>query len=134
MSAIRPDLRDRFTGLPYFAYDPSAGVIARSESALQTSFPLPHSGAGSTPARSSGVARFTLAGMQQSLTPYRREEDGGGANVLLDHATNGRPRYGGERYLLDTAKGADLGWAEGGIVFDFRRASTNRAGHACWPP
>jgi len=36
--------------------------------------------------------------------------------------TNGTTTYGGGRYLLDTAKGADLGGDDGGLVLDFNFA------------
>ena len=122
MSAIPEDRRAAFVGLPYFAYDPSASVIARIESAPGSGISLPHSGDGSTPARSFGIARFALAGIQQSLTLYWLEEYGGGVFVPFSDGTNGDSTYGGGRYLLDTAKGADLGWAGDGIVLDFNFA------------
>jgi uncharacterized protein (DUF1684 family) len=37
-------------------------------------------------------------------------------------ATSGRTTYGGGRYLLDTAKGADLGTAGTRVVLDFNFA------------
>ena len=36
--------------------------------------------------------------------------------------TSGNQTYGGGRYLLDTAKGADLGTEDGGLVLDFNFA------------
>jgi len=44
---------------------------------------------------------------------------GGGVFVPVKDATSGSTSYGGGRYLLDTAKGADLGGADGRLVLDF---------------
>lgn len=43
---------------------------------------------------------------------------GGGIFLPIHDATSGRQSYGGGRYLLDTAKGADLGGDERTIVVD----------------
>jgi uncharacterized protein (DUF1684 family) len=42
----------------------------------------------------------------------------GGLFVPVKDASAGRTSYGGGRYLLDTAKGADLGSGEDGVVVD----------------
>jgi uncharacterized protein (DUF1684 family) len=44
---------------------------------------------------------------------------GGGVFVPVKDATAGSESYGGGRYLLDTAKGADLGGSDGRLVLDF---------------
>ena len=51
-------------------------------------------------------------------------EYSGGIFVPFRDATNGTETYGGGRYLLDTAKGADLGGDadRGTIVIDFNFA------------
>jgi len=43
---------------------------------------------------------------------------GGGLFLPLRDGTSGRPGYGGGRYALDTAKGADLGGRDGSLVID----------------
>ena len=47
---------------------------------------------------------------------------GGGLFVPFSDATAGDTTYGGGRYLLDTAKGADLGGGDGRLVVDFNYA------------
>ena len=47
---------------------------------------------------------------------------GGGLFVPFRDATNGEDTYGGGRYLLDTAKGADLGSEGDALVLDFNYA------------
>jgi uncharacterized protein (DUF1684 family) len=46
------------------------------------------------------------------------EQYGGGLFLPLRDATAGETSYGGGRYLLDTAKGADLGCAGRSLVID----------------
>jgi len=47
---------------------------------------------------------------------------GGGVFVPVRDATAGRVTYGGGRYLIDTAKGADLGGDDGRLILDFNFA------------
>jgi uncharacterized protein (DUF1684 family) len=47
---------------------------------------------------------------------------GGGVFVPLRDATAGDTTYGGGRYVLDTAKGADLGGAPGTLTLDLNHA------------
>ena len=47
---------------------------------------------------------------------------GGGVFVPVKDATAGTTTYGGGRYLIDTAKGADLGGTDGRLVLDFNFA------------
>jgi uncharacterized protein len=47
---------------------------------------------------------------------------GGGLFVPVKDALAGTETYGGGRYVLDTAKGADLGGADGRLVVDFNFA------------
>jgi len=122
MSALPADRRPGFDGLPYFPYDPAARVVATVEAGPEGRIALPHSGDGSTPAGSFGIARFMLAGTSQSLALYWLEEYGGGVFVPFRDGTSGRSTYGGGRYLIDTAKGADLGREGDGIVLDFNFA------------
>jgi uncharacterized protein (DUF1684 family) len=50
-------------------------------------------------------------------------EYAGGIFLPFGDATNGGATYGAGRYLLDTAKGADLGaTAQGALVLDFNFA------------
>ena len=57
------------------------------------------------------------------LTLYWMRGYAGGAFLPFADATSGRGTYGGGRYLLDTAKGADLGMTpDGRTVLDFNFA------------
>jgi uncharacterized protein (DUF1684 family) len=47
---------------------------------------------------------------------------GGGLFVPFGDLTNGHETYGGGRYLLDSAKGADLGSHGNWVVLDFNFA------------
>ena len=107
----------RETGLPYWPYDP----------ALRFELPL-------LPAR--GSRRYDLPADDGTVTlrPAGRVEMPGPVNTTIDvwwleqysgglfvpvrDGTAGRTSYGGGRYVLDTAKGADLGGAAGTVILD----------------
>jgi uncharacterized protein (DUF1684 family) len=65
-----------------------------------------------------------LPGGPRQLAVFWLREYSGGIFVPFRDATNGTETYGGGRYLLDTAKGADLGGdaERGTIVIDFNFA------------
>lgn len=107
----------RETGLPYWPYEP----------ALRFSAPLlpadePRS---LTIATSDGETRLTLAGRVHLPEPIGCNIDAwwlaqyaGGLFLPLRDGGAGTDSYGGGRYLLDTAKGADLGADGGDLVLD----------------
>jgi uncharacterized protein (DUF1684 family) len=53
------------------------------------------------------------------LSFYWLNTYGGGVFVPFRDETNGSETYGGGRYLLDTAKGADLGHSGTKVILDF---------------
>ena len=53
---------------------------------------------------------------------WRLASYGGGVFVPVKDALAGSETYGGGRYLIDTAKGADLGGDERSLVVDFNFA------------
>lgn len=53
------------------------------------------------------------------LAVWWLEQYGGGIFVPFRDATAGSSTYGAGRYVLDTAKGADLGLSDGRLVLDF---------------
>lgn len=53
-----------------------------------------------------------------SLVVWWLHQYGGGIFLPVRDATAGTTTYGGGRYLLDTAKGADLGGSDGRLVLD----------------
>jgi uncharacterized protein len=109
-------------GLPYHRYDPAARVTAAvvaTEAAqleLETSTGTPYR------FRRFAVARFALAGTDFELPLYWLEGYGGGLFLPFTDGTSGRTTYGAGRYLIDTAKGADLGTAGERLVLDFNFA------------
>jgi uncharacterized protein (DUF1684 family) len=71
-----------------------------------------------------GRLEIPFAGGPRRLSVFWLREYSGGIFLPFRDATNGRETYGGGRYLLDTAKGADLGGVAdaGTIVVDFNFA------------
>jgi hypothetical protein len=105
-SPLEPDDPLRATGLPVWPYDPQ----------LRFSLPLLPPPA---------PAELRLAGRVELPAPLRAVVDvwwldqyAGGLFLPLRDGTAGDTSYGGGRYLLDTAKGADLGGSDGALVVD----------------
>jgi uncharacterized protein len=108
----------RGTGLPCWPYDP----------ALRFTLPLVPAPAPATldlAAGDDGTAALDLVGRVELPPPLAATVDvwwlrqyGGGLFLPLRDGTAGRGSYGGGRYLLDTAKGADLGGDDGSLVID----------------
>ena len=93
---VAPGNRAAFTGMGFFAYDPSW----RLEAVLEPR-------EGRTVDGWQPVGTVAVAGAE--LTVFWLTTYGGGLFLPFRDATNGRETYGGGRYLLDTVKGADLG-------------------------
>jgi len=121
-SPIPPDRRPGFPGLGYFPYDPALRFVAPVMPARGGRVALPHSGDGTTPGRAFGAAAVTIDGRQVTMTLFRLDQYGDAVFVPFRDTTNGSETYGGGRYLLDTAKGADLGGDDHSIVLDFNYA------------
>ena len=121
-SALEADRRPTFGGLRYFPHDPAWRIQVEVEAIPDEPAVLGHSAEGSTPFRRFGVAHFAAAGTAVSLSLFWLESYGGGVFVPFRDATSGSETYGGGRYLLDTAKGADLGHRDGRVTFDFNYA------------
>jgi uncharacterized protein (DUF1684 family) len=121
-SPLSPAARESFTGLPYFPYDPAWRLETTVEPVNEDNLIIGHSGDGETGFRRFGVVRFEAGGAQHRLTLFWLAGYGGGVFLLFRDATSGTETYGGGRYLLDTAKGADLGHLDGRIVLDFNYA------------
>lgn len=87
-------------------------------------------GDGDVPGRTQlGVLRFTLRGTACELAIYWLDGYAGGLFVPFTDATSGSETYGGGRYVLDTAKGADLGSAGNDVVLDFNFAYAPSCAH-----
>jgi uncharacterized protein (DUF1684 family) len=127
-SALSPAERDRFTGLKYFPYDPTACVEAELEPDTR---PAPV-GVGTShedeiPMVRVATLRFTMSEWSGRLALYWIEVYGGGLFLPFRDATAPAETYGGGRYLFDTVKGSDFVWSTGSdgrrrMVLDFNYA------------
>jgi uncharacterized protein len=108
----------RSTGLPYWPYDPELrfeGVPV--EPAAPATLGIDTAGDGRIPLRRIGQVRVPRLGV--ALDVWWLAQYAGGLFLPVRDGTAGADSYGGGRYLLDTAKGADLGGAPGRLTLDF---------------
>jgi hypothetical protein len=107
----------------YFDYDPALRTVADIEGADGATFELPGSTSGHVTAERAGTAHCTLRGERIGLSMFWLLDYSGGFFLSFRDATCGDETYGAGRYLLHTAKGADLGTdAHGRLVLDFNFA------------
>lgn len=107
----------RTSGLPYFPYDPAL----RFEVAIQPA-PRPRTVSRATSDGSVGmklVGRISVDELALRLDLWWLVQYGGGLFLPVRDGSAGAETYGGGRYLLDTAKGADLGGHADRLVIDF---------------
>lgn len=109
----------RVTGVPYWPYDPALRFAVPVESATEPKRLEIDTGL-------DGVTRLEHVGWVTIPAPVGRrlalwwlDQYGGGLFLPVRDATAGGASYGGGRYVLDTAKGADLGSDGQHIVIDF---------------
>lgn len=121
-SALDAAQKVTFGGIPYYPYDPAWRIETELEPADPSESDLAHSGEGTTPFRKFGTAWFEAAGQALPLSFFWHQSYGGGVFVPFRDETNGTETYGGGRYLLDTAKGADLGSTGSKVILDFNYA------------
>jgi uncharacterized protein len=107
----------RRTGLPYWPYDPR----------LRFDVPLLPDGRDmslSAPTSEGAIAMARLGRVQLPapvdavLDVWWLQQYAGGLFLPLRDGTAGESSYGGGRYVLDTAKGADLGGQSGQLIID----------------
>ena len=122
--------RETFAGLPYFDHDSNWRTTGRFRPVADQEAILEHSGGGSTRFLTIGTVTFELAGRDCRLDVLWLDAYGGGIFLPFRDATNGDSTYGGGRYLLDTAKGADLGHERHQIILDFNYAYHPSCVHA----
>jgi uncharacterized protein (DUF1684 family) len=117
-SALPTTERAAFGGLPYHEYDPAFAFTAEVRSVTRESYDVDTS--------TGGVIRFVRFGAVDlpigTLEVLWLDEYSGGVFLPFRDATSGKTTYGGGRYLLDTAKGADLGSSGDTLVLDFNFA------------
>ena len=106
----------RARGVPYWPYDPALRWTVRVEPVSRPRRLVTDTGP-------DGVTRLEQVGWVTVADPVGRrvalwqlDQYGGGLFLPLRDATAGATSYGGGRYLLDTAKGADLGSAGQALV------------------
>ncbi len=111
------------TAPAYFDYDPALRTIADVDEADGATFELPGSTSGHVIAERAGTVHFALGGEPLSLSMFWLLDYAGGFFLSFRDATCGDETYGAGRYLLDTAKGADLGAdRDGRLILDFNFA------------
>jgi uncharacterized protein (DUF1684 family) len=118
-SAVPAAQRAIFDGSPFFDYEPSWRLVAEVEPAETDTVMIDNSGTGATRFVHFGTAHATAAGGPLALEVYWLDSYGGGLFLPFRDRTNGSQTYGGGRYLLDSAKGADLGGEGGQLILDF---------------
>ncbi len=117
-SPLLPDDGLRSSGLSYWPYDSSLRfelMIQPSDREERLYIPT----GGDQHTDMSLVGRLKLpAPLSATVAVWRLNQYGGGLFIPLRDGTAGDGSYGGGRYLLDTAKGADLGATSAGLVVD----------------
>lgn len=108
--------------MPFWPYDPSwrlSGTVEPGEVA-----PVAIEVAGGRTERFDGVGRvrFDRGGHTHRLPIYWADSYGGGFFLPFRDETGGGETFGSGRYLLDGAKSADLGTADGQLILDFNFA------------
>ena len=118
-SPLAPDDPLRVQGLPYWPYDPRLRFAVPLVSGMEAAAYEIQTAPGE-------ITRIRQLGWVELPDPvggrlalWWLEQYGGGIFVPFRDATAGTSTYGAGRYLLDTAKGADLGLEDGRIVLDF---------------
>jgi len=119
-SPLDEEHRGDFEGLVVADYNPALVFTAHVDPApREDAFEIPLSGEGTMRFARVGVVHLPVG----SLDVFWLQDYGGGVFLPFRDATAGDTTYGGGRYLLDTAKGADLGsQLDGSLVLDFNYA------------
>jgi uncharacterized protein len=119
-SPLPADSPLRESGLPYWPYDPELRFTVALAPAEPESRAVESSNDGSI--RMLRIGRVTLASIGVTLDVWWLAQYAGGLFLPLRDGTAGSDSYGGGRYLLDTAKGADLGGDRERLVIDLNFA------------
>ena len=120
-SPLTPARRSTFPGLAVAAYDPAWRFTVEVEAAEPTRIEITTGIDGDVGFERIGRAQLPGIG---GLDLWRLAGYGGGLFLPVRDGLAGRPggTYGGGRYVLDTAKGADLGQAGERLVVDLNFA------------
>ena len=117
-SPLPPAERVGFKELPYFAYDRRFAVRAKVRDLPVERYDVPSSTGDNIPFVRIGAVDLAWG----SLEVFWLDAYSGGVFLPFRDATAGKGTYGGGRYLLDTAKSADLGAVGDELVLDFNFA------------
>ncbi|MEK6207835.1 MAG: DUF1684 domain-containing protein [Chloroflexota bacterium] len=110
--------RASFRGLPYYDYDPRHAKRGTIRPLPEERYDVATSGDGVIPFVRFGAVDLDVG----SLEVFWLDAYSGGVFVPFRDATAGTTTYGGGRYLLDTAKSADLGAIGDELILDFNFA------------
>ena len=114
---LEPD-RSTFGGLPYYDYDPRFAKRGKVRPLPEERYDVGTSDGGVIPFVRFGAVDLDVG----SLEVFWLDAYSGGVFLPFRDATAGKTTYGGGRYLLDTAKSADLGAIGDELVLDFNFA------------
>ena len=112
-----------FTSLNYFPYNPAYRFILQVKAiTYQEIVTIDLHDDGPTRLKPFGRIKFGISGQEVYLTLFWIMGYGGGIFLPFKDLTSGTETYAGGRYLIDTIKGADLGWEDDRLVIDFNFA------------
>lgn len=117
-SALPSEKRAGFRGLAYYDYDPAFVFAAMVRRVTHERYDVDTSTGGVIPFVRFGAVDLPIG----TLEVLWLDEYSGGVFLPFRDATSGKTTYGGCRYLLDTAKSADLGSRGDALVLDFNFA------------
>jgi uncharacterized protein (DUF1684 family) len=122
-SPIEPQARSNFEILPYFPYDASLRLEVGLAPVGGSVVTMDAGRDGATRMRAFAQTVGLRDRLGGELTLFWIAGYGGGVFLPFADSTNGHETYGAGRYLLDTIKGADLGWnGTGDLILDFNFA------------
>jgi uncharacterized protein (DUF1684 family) len=119
-SPLTPQARRSFAGLPVAPYDPAYRFVVPVDAGGGPARFVTETGTNGT-VGFGRIGSVLLAGIG-SLDLWWLESYGGGLFLPVRDGSAGTQTYGGGRYVLDTAKGADLGGDERALVVDLNFA------------
>lgn len=108
--------------LPYFDHDPSWRLTGVVEAEPGDDLAIEERDGSVRRFERLGVVDFDRDGQSYRLPIYWADSYGGGWFLPFRDATSGDTTFGSGRYLIDGAKGADLGTVDGRLVLDFNYA------------
>jgi uncharacterized protein (DUF1684 family) len=120
-SPLKPGDPLRETGVPVWPYDSQLRWEVQVEPAEDLLREMDSANDGRIAMRRIGLVRLPEP-VGGTLDVWWFQQYGGGLFLPLKDATAGTTSYGAGRYLLDTAKGADLGSGDGRLVVDLNFA------------